>query len=154
MPYARKLQAYIQEQQLAAEHLCFTESCHSVAEAAAAVGASSDEFVKNICLIGSDEKLVVAIVRGKDRVDRKKAAQVLGIKSMRMATADEILERTNFPCGGTPSFGFKAIFLMDKRIFTLTEVYTGGGSENSLVKAAPQVLLDANQAEICDIIKI
>ena len=153
MPFAQKLQAYIAEHQLAAEHLTFSVSCHSVDEAAAAVGAASDEIVKNICLVGPDDSFIVAIVRGKDRVDRKKAAQVLTLGKLRMATPAEILERTGFPCGGTPSFGFTPIFLMDKRVLALPYVYTGGGSENSLVKARPQVLLAANQAVICDIIK-
>lgn len=153
MASARKLRDYIEQQQLAAEHLTFTASCHTVAEAAAAVGAVSDDFVKNICLIGSNEELVVAIVCGTDRVDRKKVAAELGIEKMRLATPTEILERTGFPCGGTPSFGFKATFLMDKHVFSHHYIYTGGGSVNSLVKATPQVLRAANQAIIGDFMK-
>ena len=42
MPFAQKLQAYIAENLLAAEHLTFSVSCHSFDEAAAAVGPSID----------------------------------------------------------------------------------------------------------------
>jgi Cys-tRNA(Pro)/Cys-tRNA(Cys) deacylase len=144
---------YIHQRQMDAQHLRFNVSCHSVAEAAAAVGAREDELVKNICLLGPDGELAVAILRGSDRVDTRKAAQVLGLKKTRMATAEEILARTGFPCGGTPSFGFEAVFLMDEKVFLMPLAYTGGGSGMSLVKSTPQELRRANNAIIADIAK-
>ena len=105
-------------------------------------------------MLGPNKEFAVAIVRGEDRVSFKKVAQLLGVKKMRMANAAEILEYTGYPCGGTPSFGFPALYLMDKGIFSLPFVYTGGGSETSLVKATPQNLLAANKAQVADIIKV
>jgi Cys-tRNA(Pro)/Cys-tRNA(Cys) deacylase len=145
--------AYIEQHELDAQHLRFDVSCHSVAEAAAAAGAREDEFVKNICLLGPDGELAVAIVRGMDRVDTKKAAAVVGCKKMRMATAEEILEKTGFPCGGTPSFGFAAVFLIDKNVLPMPLLYTGGGSQTSLVRTTPAALQSAKRALIADIVK-
>jgi hypothetical protein len=42
----QRLQAYLQEQHIQAEHLSFDQPCHSVAEAALAVNASPEELVK------------------------------------------------------------------------------------------------------------
>ena len=151
--FEEKIIDYMKAHKINAEHLSFNESCHSVAEAAEAAGASTQDFVKNICLLGPNGELAVAIVRGNDRVDTKKTAKFLGLKKVRMATAEEILKRTGYPCGGTPSFGFDATFLIDHNVLDMPLVYTGGGSQTSLIKSTPQVLLAANKGMITDIIK-
>jgi Cys-tRNA(Pro)/Cys-tRNA(Cys) deacylase len=151
--YAKKLQDYIEQKDVGAELLFFAESCHSVTEAARSAGASEDQLVKNICLQGPEQELAVAIVRGGDRVCTKKVAKLLGLSKMRMATPEEILANTGFPCGGTPSFGYQAHFIIDQRVPAMPLVYTGGGSVNALVKATPQAILAANSGEVADIIK-
>jgi prolyl-tRNA editing enzyme YbaK/EbsC (Cys-tRNA(Pro) deacylase) len=65
-----------------------------------------------------------------------------------MATPDEILEKTGYPCGGTPSFGYEAMFLVDPRVMEREVVYTGGGSETSLVKIGTEELVRANHGTI------
>ncbi|EEG78536.1 aminoacyl-tRNA deacylase [Dethiobacter alkaliphilus] len=149
----KKIKDFMSTNNISAEHLSFNESCHSVAEAAEAAGASTEEFVKNICLLGPDGELAVAIVRGNDRVDTKKAARYLGLKKMRMANAEEILQRTGYPCGGTPSFGFEATFLIDKNVMDMPVLYSGGGSQTSLIKSTPQALLAANEGSVTDLVK-
>jgi Cys-tRNA(Pro)/Cys-tRNA(Cys) deacylase len=146
--YDRKLVDYIQEHGIQAEHLRFEQSCHSVQEAAAAANADPAEFVKNICLVGPQGELIVAIVKGEDRVSTSRVARAVGVAKARMATADEILAKSGFPCGGTPSFGFKADFLIDPRAMELETLYTGGGSDRSLVRIAPQELQRANHGTV------
>jgi Cys-tRNA(Pro)/Cys-tRNA(Cys) deacylase len=78
-------------------------------------------------------------------VSTARVAQVLNKVSVRMATPEEILAKTGYPCGGTPSFGYQATFLIDPRVMEKEIVYTGGGSESSLIKIATQELVQANQ---------
>lgn len=66
--YEQRLRAYLQEQHIQAEHLSFDQPCHSVAEAARAVGATPSELVKNICLLDSDGQLITTIVKGDSHV--------------------------------------------------------------------------------------
>ncbi len=144
-----KIRRYITEQNLRVEHLVFAQSCHSVAEAARAVGATPDDFVKNICLIAPDGRLIVAVVKGEDRVSLQNVAAALGLDDLpRLASAEEIQQRTGYPCGGTPSFGFEAEFFMDDRVFEKELVYTGGGEENALVRADPREIQRANGAVV------
>lgn len=146
-PSLENLRRYIAEHNLQVEHLVFAQSCHSVAEAARAAGAAPDDFIKNICLIAPDGRLIVAIVKGEDRVSLENVAAALGLEALpRLASAEEILNRTGYPCGGTPSFGFEAEFYMDERIFEKELVYTGGGDENALIRADPRELQRANGA--------
>lgn len=148
-----KLKRYIKDNNLAAEHLHFDQSCHSVEDAAKAVGGNKDEFVKNICLFDDKHNLIVAIVKGEDKVSLSKISAALGIGKLQLATPAEILEKTGYPCGGTPSFGFKARFLIDPRVMEKKIVYTGGGSQQSLVRISSQELERANNGELISIRK-
>ncbi|HLC71654.1 MAG TPA: YbaK/EbsC family protein [Candidatus Nanoarchaeia archaeon] len=151
--YEQKLKKYMQEDKVKGQHLTFTQSCHSVAEAATAVGASPDDFVKNICLLDEQGNLIIAIVKGEDKADRTTIAKVLNVPKIKMASPTEILEKTGYPCGGTPSFGYEAVFLIDTKVMEKEIVYSGGGSENSLVKISSLELQKANQGTIVRIRK-
>lgn len=139
---------FITNNNIKAEHLRFEQSCHSVQEAAKAVGTAPENFVKNICMIDNNGNLIVAIVKGEDRASTSRVAKALNIERPRAATAQEILERTGYPCGGVPSFGYKALFFIDTRVMEKDVVYTGGGSPNSLVKISTSGLQNANNARI------
>jgi len=137
-PYEEKFRHFLAEHHVQAEVLSFQQSCHSVAEAAQAANASPDDLIKSICMVDHHGNLIVAIVKGEDRVSLSQVAQALHIPTPRLATADEMLERTGYPCGGTPPFGFAATFLIDPQVFQKDMVYAGGGSENVLLRISPQ----------------
>jgi len=151
--YDAKLKRYIEDRRIACEHLVFSKRCHSVAEAAEAAGVTPRDFVKNICMIDSSGSLVVAIVKGEDRASASRVAKALRAESARVATPEEMLEKSGYPCGGTPSFGYSARFLIDEKVMRMEVVYTGGGSEYSLVKIRPADLVHANRGEIARIRK-
>jgi Cys-tRNA(Pro)/Cys-tRNA(Cys) deacylase len=151
--YKEKIKKYLKDNYIKAEHLSFETSCHSVEEAAQAVNASAEDFVKNICLINKEGNLIVAIVKGEDRASTKKIGKVLGIERPRTADPQEILEKTGFICGGVPSFGYVATFLIDPKVMEKEAIYSGGGSEKSLIKISPQELLKANQGQVIKIRK-
>lgn len=145
--YARRLAAWLAEAKVDAEHRTFDVSTHSVAEAAAAVDASAEDFVKSICMLAEDGRFVVAIVKGEDRASTAHVAEVLGAV-VRLARPDEMLARTGYPAGGTPPFGFEAIFLVDERVMERARVWGGGGSDRALVHVAPGEMLRANRGRV------
>lgn len=151
--YEDTLRTYMQENDVAGEHLVFHQSTRSVAEAAEAAGVTPQDFVKNICMIDSNGLLIVGIVKGEDRVSTSRVARLLSVAEVRIATPDEILGKTGYPCGGTPSYGYEARFLVDERVLQKEVVYTGGGSVNSLVKIKSTELVKANHGQIARIRK-
>lgn len=151
--YEEKLKSWLKEHNIDAEHLSFKESCHSVEEAAKASNSKPDDFVKNICMLDNKGRLIVAIVKGEDRVSTTLVGKDLNIEKPKTATPDEILKLTGYPCGGTPSFGYDAIFLIDLKVMEKAIVYTGGGSESSLVKIRSKDLQRANNGQIAKIRK-
>ncbi len=147
-PFEKKLVEHIKHQQVNAEHLVFQESCHSVEEAARASNSSPEDFVKNICMVDQQGNLIVAIVKGEDKVSAKRVGKALDIRPPRIASPEEILEKTGFICGGVPSFGYEAFFLIDPRVLEKEIVYSGGGSQRALLKISTQELQRANSGQV------
>jgi prolyl-tRNA editing enzyme YbaK/EbsC (Cys-tRNA(Pro) deacylase) len=151
--YEEKLKKFLQDSGIKAEHLSFEQSCHSVEEAAKAANVNKEDIVKNICMVGSHGNIITAIVKGEDRASTKRAAKALNIERPRIATPGEILEKTGYPCGGLPSFGYQAIFLIDPKVMEKEIVYSSGGSENSLLKISPKEMQRVNNGLIVRIRK-
>ncbi len=129
--YEARLRARMQAQRMRAQHLTFDQSCHSVAEAALAAGVTEQDFVKTICLSSKAGRVVAIVVNGEDRANRQAAQQALGLGKLSIASPREMLVRTGYPAGGTPPFGFDAVFLIDERVLEMSVVYAGGGSKKS-----------------------
>jgi Cys-tRNA(Pro)/Cys-tRNA(Cys) deacylase len=151
--YHYAINSFIAENNIGAIHLVLKESCHSVQDAAIAINVSQHDFVKNICLLDNKEQLILAIVKGEDRVSTTRVGKALNIERPRLATEDEILAHTGFPAGGVPSFGFTAIFLVDPKVTQLPYIYTGGGSQFSLIKVETNSMLQANKGQVIRIRK-
>ncbi|MFW9801630.1 MAG: aminoacyl-tRNA deacylase [Candidatus Thorarchaeota archaeon] len=151
--YEEKLTQYMKENDIEGELLRLGASCHTVQDAADAVGADVDEIIKNICLMDSEGNFIVAIVKGAHRVSTSRVAKVLGVESTRTATPDEILNSSGYPVGGVPSFGFEATFLVDPKVMEKEVVYSSGGSTTSLLKVATKVLLESNKGKLVRIRK-
>ena len=70
---------YLQRHAIDAEWIGFEQSCHSVAEAAESAGVEERDVVKNICMVTADDRLVVAIARGDDRISSRRVGRALGL---------------------------------------------------------------------------
>lgn len=146
--YEAQIRQFMEENDVKGTHLSFEQSCHSVEEAARTVGAEPEEFVKSICMVDFRDKMIVAIVKGEDRASTTRVGKALGFPRPRVASPEEMLEKTGYPAGGTPPFGFDAVFLVDPKVMERDEVYAGGGSECSLVKVPVEELLRVNGGRI------
>lgn len=146
--FEQKLRKYIIDNDIDAEVLSFNQSTHSVSEAAEAVGANPEDFIKSICMIGPNNELIVAIVKGEHRASLSRVAKALGIERPRIAKPEEMLEKSGYPVGGTPAFGYEALFLMDPKVFEKLKVYSGGGSEQALTYMSPVEIQRVNGAAV------
>lgn len=80
--------------------------------------------MKNICLVDKEGNLIIAIVKGEDRASTKKIGKLFGIERPKTTNLQEILEKTSYICGGVPSFGCMAIFLIDPKVMEKEYVYS------------------------------
>jgi len=146
--FEKKLKKYISDNTISAKHLSFKQSVHSVAQAAEAVAASPEDFIKSICMIDAEGRLIVAIVNGLNRASTKRVGKAINIDRPRLATAQEMIELTGYESGGIPAFGFDAVFLVDPKVEEMEKLYTGGGSENSLAEMSAEEFLKANGGRV------
>jgi len=151
--YEEKIKEYMVQNNVQGEHLTFEQSCHSVEAAAKAVEATPEDLVKNICLVDDEGRLIIAIVKGEDRVSTKRCGKALGINTPKIANPEEVLAKSGYPAGGVPSFGFNGVFLIDPKVLEKDYVYTGGGSTSSLVKISSEELQRVNQGQVVRIRK-
>ena len=124
----------VKDQEIKAQHLIFEESIHTVADCVEVSGFPIDEITKSIIMIGNDSETIVALVPAKFRASTKRVGKILGCPPPVIATEEQILERTGYPAGGVPFIGYPAIRLVDPKIMELEYIYTGGGSNRSLLK--------------------
>ena len=147
-PDEERVKQFMKDHWIVGEFLTFEKSCHTVEEAAIAASTTVDEILKNICLVDSSGRIIIATVMGKYHVSTERVGKALGVERPRIATPQEIREKIGFPAGGVPSFGFSAIFLIDPTVMERETVYTSGGSENTLIKMSPIELQKANDGKV------
>jgi prolyl-tRNA editing enzyme YbaK/EbsC (Cys-tRNA(Pro) deacylase) len=146
--YELKLKDFMAKHEVDYQYLHFSTSCHSVQDAAESVNASVNDCIKNICMIDSDDNVIVAIVKGEHRASTSRVAKALNISRPRIAKPHEIVKKTGYPCGGVPAFGFTAIFLIDPKVMEKPNVYTSGGSDTTLMKISPKDIQRINQGKV------
>lgn len=149
--YEEKLKRFIEDNGIRCEHFHFEQSCHSVEDAMKASGALREDFIKSICMLDHNGNLIVCIVKGEDKVNAGEVGRILDVKKPVIATPDVVQKKTGFPCGGTPPFGFEAVYLIDPRVMEKEYVWGGGGSESALTRIAPGEMRKANKGRIVKI---
>lgn len=149
-----KMDGFMRDRSIKGERHIFEDSCRSVAEAARAAKADPLDFIKSIVMVSGGSRPVVAIVKGEDRVSTRRVAKALGLEERpRIARPDEIIELTGYPLGGVPPFGFDAEFLVDPRVMEKEQIWSGGGSDHSLIRMTSQEMVRVNHGKVVRIRK-
>jgi Ala-tRNA(Pro) deacylase len=93
------------------------EPVFTSAEAAAVRGTSLSSGAKAL-VCKADERFVMLVLPADRKLDSKALRKARGWKSLRFATADEVLELTSLAPGSIPPFGqlFKLPTLCDRRL--------------------------------------
>lgn len=137
----------------------FTESTHTAAEAAAAVGAELGQIVKSIVFVvpsGDGAEPLLCLVAGPNRVDLARLAAVAGESDVRRATAREAHELTGFSIGGIPPIGHSrpVRVIMDPDLGRYPVVWAAAGLPTAVFPVPPgtlRVLANATVAPITEI---
>jgi len=146
--YHNKVKNFLDKKSIDYEQLFLKSSCHSIDDAVLATGEKKEHFVKNVCMIDDNNNLIVAIVLGSDRASTKRVAKALSINRPRIATPEEVFDKTGYVAGGVPSFSYDAQYIIDEKVMNQEFILTGGGSEFSLIKLKTKDLLTLNNGKI------
>ncbi len=132
----------------------FSQSTHSSAEAAAAIGCEVARIAKSMLFKAADGAPVLVVASGANRVDEKKVAALIGRKVSR-ADADFVLRHSGFPPGGVPPVGHATppVTLLDADLRGFATVWAAAGSPNAVFELSPDDLARLTGARFEEVAK-
>jgi Cys-tRNA(Pro) deacylase len=133
--------------------LAMPQNTHTAEDAARALGTDLAHIAKSLLAHLSDGRFVLCILRGDQRLDRKKLCRAAGAKHMSLAKADDVLRVTGYPVGAVPPFPLKSEVpaYMDPQVLEVDMVYCGGGDVDALVEVPTEELARVTRAEAVDL---
>lgn len=125
----------------------------TVSDAAAALGVPESRIVKSLLFQGSDDEAVLVIARGDRRIDRRKLAQVSGLRQPKLASPDAVLSVTGYRVGGTPPVGHRepVRVVLDAAVMEEPVVYGGGGRDDTMLRISPADIQRLTGAVVADV---
>lgn len=116
----------------------FPEGTRTAEDAARAIGCSVAQIVKSLVFM-ADDRPVVALLSGTDRLDTDRLAAELGAASVRRANGVEARDATGFPIGGVPPLGYlqPLTVLLDAGLLEHDEVWAAAGLPDAVFPVAP-----------------
>ena len=101
------------------------------------------------------EKPVVALVPGDRRADMKAVAEELGVKKVRFADPEIVLQWSGFPVGAVPPVGHlqSMDILMDEGLPRDGFIYPAAGELNNAFEITFEKLVEVTGARVCAISK-
>tara|TARA_B100000686_G_scaffold218422_1_gene225550 strand:+ start:109 stop:570 length:462 start_codon:yes stop_codon:yes gene_type:complete len=149
----KEVKSYIDKNGINAEIIMFeAEQAKTSASAAEHLGCEVAQIAKSIVL--KAESPILVIISGDMRVDLKKLSEVIEEKA-KLASPEYVLEDVGFIIGGVPPMGFdKPVrILMDKSVERFAEVFSSGGSRESILRISVDELKNATKCELVDVSK-
>jgi Cys-tRNA(Pro) deacylase len=130
----------------------FPEGTKTADDAARAVGCEVAQIVKSLVFM-ADDRAVLALTSGANRVDETSLAGAAGAQEVRRATPEEARSATGFAVGGTPPFGHTTSIrtFLDPDLLTHDEVWAAAGRPDSVFALAPEDLARLSGATIVEI---
>lgn len=100
-------------------------------------------------ILKTEKGYVAAILSGnRGKLNFAEAAQTLGCRVVKLATAKEVQSVTGFEVGSVPMVGLDMPFVMDKELYRYPYVYGGTGDRGWTLKIEPKALEELNRVEI------
>lgn len=120
----------------------FPEGTRTAEDAARAIGCAVGQIVKSLVFM-ADERPVLALVSGSDRVDPTRLADALGAATARRASSDEARAATGVAIGGVPPFGHAGALtvLVDPGLLAHEVVWAAAGLPDAVFAIRPDELL-------------
>jgi Cys-tRNA(Pro)/Cys-tRNA(Cys) deacylase len=138
--YSEILRTYLESHNLRHRFIEFDEPVKTVEQAAKKVDAS--QIAKSIVLVDSTDNPLIVVLLAKDRISYRKLKTMLGVKDVRLANEQEVLEYSGYPVGGVPPFTKIDRVLLDSGVLQKTIVIAGGGDINKLVELHTKDIVD------------
>jgi Cys-tRNA(Pro) deacylase len=141
-PNVSAVVAAAQAQGLDIEVREFPDGTRTAQDAAAAIGVDVAQIVKSLAF-KVDDRIVMALVSGPDRLDEAKLAAAAGGDVVTRADADAVRAATGYPIGGVPPFGHRSPLptFVDRHLLDHDEVWAAAGTPRHVFAITPADLV-------------
>jgi Cys-tRNA(Pro) deacylase len=137
---------------LTIEVVRFAAGTRTAADAARAVGCDVAQIVKSLVFV-ADERPIIALVSGRNRLDAERLATALSAREVRRADGDEVRRATGYAIGGVPPFGHatQLTVLMDRDLTRHAGLWAAAGLPDAVFAIDPGDLQRASGARLADL---
>lgn len=139
---ARRFQAVLDQYAPESRVVEFDKPSRTAQQAADAIGCELDQIVKSLVFRTGDDRPVLVLTAGGNRVDESVVSGVVG-GELGMADAAFVRAHTGYAIGGVPPFGHPQPVetLIDEALFAFDEIWAAGGTPNTVFPIKPDRLL-------------
>lgn len=118
----------------------FHGETYSAKKASEELGVSLSSIAKSLIFVNEEGNPLLVIVPGDKKVSQSLLAKMLGLKKIRLATAEEVLKFTGYEVGAVPPVGHKETIpvILDETLLAKKVIYAGGGSVDSTLEISPK----------------
>ncbi|KAF5059035.1 Cys-tRNA(Pro)/Cys-tRNA(Cys) deacylase YbaK [anaerobic digester metagenome] len=122
-------------------------------EISARTGVPKENIYKTILAVGHSGSYCVLVVPGEASVDLKKAAKVLGEKSIELADVRDLEKITGYVRGGCSPVGMKKQFrtVIDQTAGTKEYIMVSAGKRGFQLRLVPEDLISFVKGSVADI---
>ncbi|WP_135826324.1 YbaK/EbsC family protein [Halorussus ruber] len=132
----------------------FPEGTKTAEDAAEAIGCGVAQIASSIAM-RADDRLVVVVTSGANRVSEAKLADLLGLDEddVSMANAGEIKAALGWSIGGVPPFCHDAAVpvYLDETLTEFETVWAAAGTPEAVFPIDPETLRELSGAEVADV---
>jgi len=145
----QKFSDILKQKKLNSEVIVFSESTRTAADAASTLKCELAQIAKSIIFKSAENKAILVIASGINRVDTNKIAKILNTKISK-ADADFVKNQTSYTIGGVPPFGFPQDIttIIDEDLLKLPLIWAAAGTPNSVFSLIPSKLVEITQAPV------
>ncbi len=117
------------------------------------LGYSHELVYKTLVTTGKSGKYYVFVIPIEEEIDFKKAAKVVGEKSLEMLHLKDLTKVTGYIRGGCTAIGMKKPYptVIHKAAYSLEYIHVSGGKLGMQLKLSPQHLQMATDAQFADV---
>lgn len=117
------------------------------------LGEDINQVFKTLVLQGDRTGYFVCVIPGAEEVDLKKVAKITGNKKCDLIPMKELLPITGYIRGGCSPIGMKKAFptFIHSTVELFEQVYVSAGMRGLQLKIAPQDLIKACHATVCEL---
>ena len=101
----------------------------------------------------ADDRPIVVLCSGADRIDETRLRASLGASVARRATADEAKAATGYPIGGVPPFAHEreCRVIADARLLRHERVWAAAGLPDAVFPIGPRELVALSGADVAEV---